>query len=77
MKKVDNPRRINTEPNHSSIYQTSIRAQGTIWVQDSPTKPKRSDILTVKSNNKVQYHCFKRYKSFPFSFDHVYDECTS
>ena len=31
----------------------------------------------MKANKKIQYHCFKKYKTFPFTFDHLYDEETA
>ena len=48
--------------------------RGIIWVQDSSKKPNRSDVITVKASNKLQFHCFKRFRSFPFTFDAVLDE---
>ena len=74
MKKKVSPRRFQTEPHSDKLYQTSIRAQGIIYVQDSDKKPNRSDIITVKPESKVQYHCFKRYRTFPYTFDSVIDE---
>jgi hypothetical protein len=73
MKRNTEAYRSQTEPNIDKLYEKNIKIQGIAFLQRRTDGNKKTSNIEVKANSKLLYHCFKRYKSFPFQLDYVYE----
>ncbi len=65
--------RAQTEPTIDKLYEKSMKIQGIAYLQSGPDGNKTTSTIEVKANNKLLYHCYRRYKSFLFQLDYVYE----
>lgn len=66
-------KRAVTEPTSQKLYDKSSKIQGIVFIEPTDQVNKKSTIIEVKPNEKILFHCYKRYKTFTYGFDAVYE----
>jgi hypothetical protein len=56
---------------YKPIEEITIPVRGYIVVRSHKNEKKSSNI-EIKADQRILYHCYKRYKSFIFGFDGIY-----